>query len=82
MSCVSYAGSCKGVAVCARRAARPPLRPAMQQQPTCPQHHRRAARAAQVATADLRDASTLADVVAGVDAVACCTGTTAFPSNR
>lgn len=36
----------------------------------------------QVATADLRDASSLASVVSGVDAVCCCTGTTAFPSNR
>lgn len=36
----------------------------------------------EVATADLRDPSTLSSVVAGVDAVCCCTGTTAFPSNR
>lgn len=36
----------------------------------------------QVATADLRDPSSLSAVVAGVDAVCCCTGTTAFPSNR
>lgn len=38
--------------------------------------------ALQVATADLRDASTLPPVVSGVDAVCCCTGTTAFPSDR
>ncbi|KAF8064552.1 hypothetical protein HT031_003352 [Scenedesmus sp. PABB004] len=36
----------------------------------------------EVVSADLRDASTLPPVVAGVDAVCCCTGTTAFPSDR
>jgi hypothetical protein len=36
----------------------------------------------QVATADLRQPETLPAVVSGVDAVCCCTGTTAFPSNR
>uniref|UniRef100_A0A383VWN8 NAD(P)-binding domain-containing protein n=1 Tax=Tetradesmus obliquus TaxID=3088 RepID=A0A383VWN8_TETOB len=36
----------------------------------------------EVASADLRQPETLAAVVAGVDAVCCCTGTTAFPSNR
>jgi hypothetical protein len=34
------------------------------------------------AVADARDASTLPAAMAGVDAVACCTGTTAFPSSR
>lgn len=32
--------------------------------------------------ADLRDPATLPAALEGVDAVACCTGTTAFPSNR
>lgn len=36
----------------------------------------------QFCTADARDASTLAQAVAGVDAICCATGTTAFPSNR
>lgn len=36
----------------------------------------------EVATADLRQPETLSAVVKGVDAVCCCTGTTAFPSNR
>ncbi len=31
---------------------------------------------------DLKQAGTLEPLVAGVDAVACCTGTTAFPSKR
>lgn len=52
---------------------------------------RRAARAVElfgqhpnlsVAEGDCRDAASLTAALAGVDAVACCTGTTAFPSNR
>lgn len=35
-----------------------------------------------VVIADMRDPSTLAAAVEGVDAVCCCTGTTAFPSKR
>eukprot|EP00884_Botryococcus_braunii_P012021 jgi/Botrbrau1/2081/Bobra.0047s0042.2 len=36
----------------------------------------------ELVVADLRDPSTLNGTFQGVDAVACCTGTTAFPSNR
>lgn len=36
----------------------------------------------EVAIADLREPSSLLAVLSGVDAVCCCTGTTAFPSNR
>jgi len=36
----------------------------------------------QVVYGDMRSQSTLSSVVSGVDAVCCCTGTTAFPSKR
>jgi uncharacterized protein YbjT (DUF2867 family) len=35
-----------------------------------------------MAVADMRDAASLPSALEGVDAVVCCTGTTAFPSTR